>query len=99
MVQVMESWLIADRATLQRFFNPGFNANALPAATKSVEDVAKTAVYGVLQNATRACKTKATYGKGEHSFKLLAKIDPDIVMAASPWAKRFVEELKKKMDV
>jgi hypothetical protein len=43
------------------------------------------------------CKTKAEYGKGEHAFKLLASIDPAKVMAASPWARRFVDELKKKM--
>lgn len=42
-------------------------------------------------------KSKAEYGKGEHSFPLLARIDPATVMAASPWAKRFVDELKKKV--
>lgn len=99
MVQVMESWFLADRGTLQAFFDPGFNANALPAAANSVEGVAKAAVYSALQQATKSCKTKAPYGKGEHSFKLLAKIDPAKVAAASPWAKRFVDELKKKMDV
>jgi hypothetical protein len=44
------------------------------------------------------CKTKAPYGKGEHSFKLLALIDPTKVANASPWANRFINELKKKMD-
>jgi len=96
MVQVMESWFLADRATLQTFFDPGFNASALPAAANPVESVAKAAVYRALQQATKSCKTKAPYRKGEHSFKLLARIDPAKVTAASPWAKRFVEELRKK---
>jgi hypothetical protein len=99
MVQIMESWFLADRATLKAFFDPGFIANALAAATNPVEAVAKATVYSALQQATKSCKTKAPYGKGDHSFKLLAKIDPSKVTDESPWAKRFVEELKKKMDV
>ena len=98
MVQVMESWCSADRATLQAFFDPGFNAGALPAAGNRLEGVAKVSVYVALQQATRNGKTKAPYGKGEHSFKLLARIDPAAVIAASPWARRFVETLKGKMD-
>ncbi len=99
MVQIMESWFLADRVTLQTFFGQGFNANALPAAQNPLEGVAKPTVYSALQQATRDCKTKASYGKGEHSFKLLTKIDPANVTASSPWAKRFVDELKKKMGV
>lgn len=98
MVQVMESWFIADRATLQAFFDPGFNAGALPAAANALEGVAKATVYGALQQATRNAKNKAPYGKGEHSFKLLARIDPAKVTAASPWARRFVQALEEKMD-
>jgi hypothetical protein len=98
MVQCMESWLIADPAALKAFFGQGFRENQLPAAANSVESVAKTQVYSALANATKDCKTKAQYGKGEHSFKLLGKIDPTKVTAASPWASRFVSELKKKME-
>ncbi len=97
MVQCMESWFLADRAPLRTFFGQGFKENQLPAATNSVEQVAKTQVYDSLANATKDCKTKAQYGKGEHSFKLLAEISPVSVTSASPWAKRFIDELKKKM--
>jgi len=51
-----------------------------------------------LQEATKNCKAKSAYGKSEHSFKLLAQVSPATVMAASPWAKRFVDELKQTMD-
>lgn len=98
MVYVMENWFLADRLTLQAFFDPGFNIKGLPPATTPVESVTKTTVYHALQQATKNCKSKAQYGKGEHSFKLLAKIDPLKVAAASPWTKRFVEELKAKLD-
>lgn len=97
MVQCMESWLIADPATLKAFFGQGFRENQLPATANSVESVAKTQVYSALAKATKDCKTKAQYGKGEHSFKLLGNIDPTKVTAASPWASRFVWNLKKKM--
>lgn len=97
MVQCMESWFLADRGALKDFFGQDFRESALPAAANPIETVAKTAVLDGLKNATRDCKTKGRYGKGEHSFKLLALIDPIKVTTASPWAKRFVEMLKKKM--
>jgi hypothetical protein len=99
MVQVMESWFLADRDALKAFFGQGFHENALPAANRPIEGVAKDDVYSALKQATQNCKTKAEYGKGEHSFKLLARIDPAKAMDASPWARRFVDELKKKMGV
>ena len=94
MVQCMETWLLADRESLSLFFAQGFNENALPASA-NLEDIAKEDLLNGLRNATRACKRKASYGKGEHSFKLLALIDPKKVSEASPWAKRFIDALKE----
>ena len=45
-----------------------------------------------------ALKTGSPYEKSEHSFVILSRIDPEKVIAASPWAKRFIDELKSKMD-
>jgi hypothetical protein len=98
MVQIMESWFFADRDALKTFFGQGFRENALPAFHNAVEDLGKPQVYDSLKQATSQCKSKATYGKGEHSFKLLTKIDPTKVTQASPWAKRFADELRKAMD-
>ncbi|MGY8904400.1 MAG: DUF4276 family protein [Burkholderiales bacterium] len=98
MVQVMESWFLADRDALASFFSNGFKDTQLPAAQRSIEGIAKLDVYACLQKATANCKTKAPYGKGEHSFKILAQIDPSKVTGASPWAKRFVDALILKMD-
>lgn len=97
MVECMESWFLADRATLKAFFDPGFRDNALPAAGNAIESVGKVQLYQALSAATSNCKTKAQYGKGAHSFKLLGSIDPAKVVAASPWAKRFVDEAKRQM--
>lgn len=94
MTQCMESWLLADWPAVQTFFGQGFVSSVLPAG--SVESIPKTSVYATLQRATKDCKTKSSYGKGSHSFKLLALIDPAKVIAASPWAKRLIDELAKR---
>jgi len=96
MVQVMESWFLADPSALKEFFGQGFLENALPAASNCVENIDKEQVYRALKQATQYCSTKGTYGKGAHSFKLLACIDPAKVTAASPWARRLIEEIKTR---
>ncbi len=90
----MESWFLADWTAVGGFFGQGFTAAPLP--TGPIEAVAKQDVYTALKQASKDCKTKAVYGKGAHSFKLLSLIDPTRVMAASPWAARFVQELGKR---
>ena len=97
MVQCMEAWLMADRETLKQFFGQGFKENSLPAAANPIEKTGKQQLYDALAKATSGCKTKSAYGKGEHSFKLLALVDPAKVVAASPWARRFIETLKMRM--
>ena len=96
-VQCMESWFLTDHETLGAFFGQGFSAAKLPHPSKNIETLTKASVYQALADSTHACKTKAPYGKGEHSFKLLARIDPHRVIAGSPWASRFVANLKTKM--
>lgn len=97
MAQCMETWLLADRDALTQFFGQGFKESALTPAVNPLEQVPKSKIYADLAAATHACKTKRAYGKGEHSFKLLALIDPAKVLNASPWAKRFVETLQARM--
>lgn len=94
MVECMENWFLADKESVATFFGSGFKKAALPAS--AIETVSKATVYAALQTATQDCKTKAAYGKGAHSFKLLQLIDPAKVEAASPWAKRFLDELRKR---
>lgn len=94
MVECMENWFLADKENVEAFFGSGFKKAALPAS--AIETVSKATVYAALQTATQDCKTKAAYRKGAHSFKLLQLIDPTKVEAASPWAKRFLDELRKR---
>lgn len=95
MVQCMEAWFIADRDTLNAFFGQQFNANALP-ARNDVENISKQDLYTGLESATRRCEKKGKYGKGRHSFDILAQIDPAKVMAASPYAQRLIDTLRAK---
>lgn len=94
MVQCMEAWFLADKDTLAEYFGHGFNRNALPGRPE-IEDVAKADVFRGLKNATRHCE-KGDYGKGRHSFDILAQIDPVKVFDASPHAKLMIETVRKK---
>jgi hypothetical protein len=96
MVPCMENWFLADPDAVGQFFGHGFRRDNLPGGL--TETVEKSDVYGSLQLATRACHPKGAYGKGPHSFKLLALIDPAKVMRASPWASRLVSELVRRKD-
>jgi len=98
MVQVMETWFLADRRALTTFFGQYFNEKALPATGRSLESVSKQDIYSAIANATQRCEGKGEYGKGKHSSKLLEETDPGRVVAASPWADRFIKQIKKQMD-
>lgn len=96
MVQCMEAWFIADRQMLASFFGQHFTENQLPDAANAIESISKEKLYDALAKATRSCQ-KGQYGKGEHSFKLLALINPANVISASPWVKRFFDTLKERL--
>lgn len=91
MVQLMETWLLADRQALADFFGSGFRARALPANTR-VEEVPKADVLSKLRAATRESH-KGEYDKGSHSFEVLGRVDPKRLSMASPWARRFFEHM------
>ena len=92
MVQMMESWFLADRDCLARYFGNGFNANALPAPQKAIEDISKEDLERALGESPRQ-SSKRRYAKGRDSFALLGQIDAAKVIVASPHARRLVEAL------
>jgi hypothetical protein len=96
MVQCMESWFLADRETLARFFGQGFNEKKLPPLSQGSETIGKEVVYQSLSKATQNCKTKGQYRKGKHSFEILGLLDPIQVSAELPHAKRLLESLAKR---
>ena len=94
MVQVMESWFLADRDALSTYFGQKFNANALP-AQQDIENVSKEDVLRGLAKATRFC-ARGRYNKGDHSFGILARICTDKVLSAAPHAARLIETLERE---
>lgn len=97
MVQCMEAWFLADKDNLAAFFGNGFNRNALPSRA-DVENIAKTQALDGLRSATRLCDPEGEYGKGRHSFDILARLDPQKVVAASAYAKRLVDTLRHRAE-
>ena len=91
MVQTMEAWFHADKATLRQYYGGSFKESALNGRT-NVEEILKADLFDGLKRATKDCQ-KGEYSKGQHSFQILARIDPSKVRAASPHAERLLTTL------
>jgi len=91
MVQVMETWFLADLPALRRCFGAHFSAAPFR-AWPALEAVPKQTVYEVLQKATAGCKQ--TYVKGDVSFDVLATLDPARVEATCPHAGELLQRLR-----
>jgi len=92
MVVCMESWFLADKKSLASYFGQGFNMNVLPKHS-DIELISKHDIYHGLCQATKGTQ-KGEYGKGKHSFEILALIDPRQVRLNSPYADRFLAALE-----
>jgi hypothetical protein len=91
MVQLMESWFLADRGLLHAYFGAALREEALR-AWLSLESVPKETVLATLDRATAACRTP--YAKGKVSFELLARLSPESVEKACPNARRLLDHLR-----
>jgi hypothetical protein len=94
MVQVMETWFLADQSKLRSFYGQRFRENALP-ANPDVEQIPRLDVFSGLTNATRNTQ-KGSYDKGSHSFEILAMLDPSRVEQSALYARRFLETLRER---
>ncbi len=91
MVQIMETWFLADGVALRKYFGARFRQNALK-NWPDLESVPKSTVNDVLRRATASCSKR--YSKGKVSFELLAQIDPTLVEAACPHANALLDRLR-----
>lgn len=91
MVQVMETWFLADPKTLGSFFGSRFATSAIR-QWPDLESVPKAVVFEALERATAGCPTK--YAKGKTSFRLLARIQPRLVEASCPRARDLLDRLR-----
>ena len=90
MVQCMETWFLADREALRRYFGACFRKKKLK-EWPQLEAVPKATILTALEQATKQCPKR--YEKGKASFELLAKIDPGRVAQACPHAKDLIDRL------
>lgn len=96
MVQMMESWLIADSATLRKFYGQDFKENAIP-KNPNVEQLEKNVIMTALKDATRNT-SKGEYHKTRHGFKILGQLDVAKVRKVAPHCDRFFKTLLEKMS-
>ena len=96
MVQCMETWFLADKENLQKYFGNGFSIKFFQ--KKSIEKINKRELLIQLNAATNKCKTKKNYDKGRDSFKILMCTSPQKISHASYWAKRFFTDLGQIMN-
>jgi hypothetical protein len=93
MVQLMESWFLADQNSLAAYFGQGFNPNPLP-ANPDLETIPKQDVENGLGNATRPSR-KGKYRKGTHDAPLLGLVDHFAVYGACPNFRKLVDYLRQ----
>ena len=91
MVQVMETWFLADRDSLRDFFGPQLNENHFR-QWPNLEQVPRDTVLNALERATTNCQKP--YHKGRASFELLGRIDPQRVAVACPHADQLLNYLR-----
>ena len=92
MVQIMETWFLADRASLRRYFGASLREEHLR-AWPTPEAVPKADVLSALEKATAGCSRH--YAKGKVSFELLGQLNPALVEAACPHANRLLDRLRR----
>lgn len=92
MVEVMESWFLADRPALQQYYGTA-RLDSLPGGER-VEDIPKGDVLAGLKQAARTT-TKGEYHKTRHAPDLLSMIDASRVTMAAPHARRLLDFVSK----
>jgi hypothetical protein len=73
MVTCMETWIIADRGSLQGHYGANLQKNALP-PTADLQSKDRHFIQDALVHATRNCKN--AYRKGKRSFEVVGKLNP-----------------------
>lgn len=91
MVQVMETWFLADRDLLREYFGAALREGHLR-QWPVLEDVSKKTVLTALDQATAGCTKR--YAKGKVSFELLERLNPAVVETACPRARSLLDRLR-----
>ncbi len=96
MVQMMETWIVADPDALKAYYGQGFRANTLP-RHQNLEEVSKRNIEQALDRATHGTQ-KEEYHKIKHAKDLLQRIDPMTVREKCPHCERLFDTLLRLID-
>ena len=94
MTTCMETWIAADRETLQEHFGAGFRSDDLP-ELDDLEERRPGFMNAGLESATQACSTQ--YSKGGVSFQILGKLNPNALERRLPSFRRARRILEAKL--
>ena len=91
MVQVMETWILADPRALAEYYGQNFNVGRLPKRA-DLEQEPKTSVEKALKDATKRTG-KGVYHKTKHASELLKLLNQRLVKERCRYCKRLFEAL------
>ncbi len=94
MTTCMETWIVADRATLSDHYESKLQDSALP-ALDNLESRSRQEVQQKLAHATRNCQN--AYAKGKRSFAVLGKLSPSALKEHLPSFRRAVRILENEL--
>ena len=95
MMECMETWVIADKDTIAKYYGANFLMNALP-KNANLESVPKLTVADALKRATKPTQ-KGEYKKVAHGFAIIERANVDVVRAALPECERLFRELEARI--
>ena len=94
MTTCMETWIVADRATLSQHYKGELQDSALP-ALNDLESRSRHDVQQKLAHATRNCQN--AYAKGRRSFAVLGKLSPSALKEHLPSFRRVARILENEL--
>ena len=95
MVQVMETWIVADPNTLAKYYGSRFRADRLPDAA-NLETIPKRRIMAALPAATRRTQ-KGAYHKIRHASDILQRIDQRQIRKRCPACDRLFDTLERRI--
>jgi Domain of unknown function (DUF4276) len=95
MTTCMETYIVADRATLKKYYGSKLQQSALP-PQQNLEQRSRQQVQEKLVEATRNCSN--AYAKGKRSFDILGKLTPAALQKHLPSFFRVCRILEKKLQ-
>jgi hypothetical protein len=94
MTTCMETWIVTDRSTLREHFGNELQESALSPLT-NMEIRHRHDIQAELNHATRDCSNH--FKKGERSFEILGKLNPDVLERYLPSFVRVTRILNKRL--